>query len=78
MEEIPGNNRNTIETEISKIRKDIAEIEVLGLAERYPELITRPNDTGLPAEQYNAWQKLRALRFMKEELIMLEGQLEIK
>ena len=77
MEQAPGGNSlNIIEKQILDIKKDIAEIEALEYETRYPELITRPYDTGLPGEQYKAWQALKALKTMRKKLATLEGQLK--
>ena len=78
MENTPGSNKFNLVEEIEKLKKQIVEIETLGYETKYPELITRQYDTGLPPEQYKAWQNLAALKFMRKDLVEMEKKLSDK
>ena len=80
MELTPGGarDRNRIEAEILEVKRHITSVEALGLAEKYPELLSRRNDTGLSSGQSAALQQLHALELWKEDLRMLEAELQGK
>jgi len=62
--------------QINEIKADIAEIESLELETRYPHLLDLKYDSGLPGEEYRAWQQLKALRVCRQELEGLKKELK--
>ena len=72
--EKPRDRKIELGEKIVRRRQDIQRVEEL--ATKYPELVSRPNDTDLEGEDYRIWQEIHSLKMLRESLVENEAELE--